>query len=330
MRYSTLGDSGMKVSRLGLGAMVFGWRTPRQDAARIIGAALDSGINLIDTSDSYGGGQSEEIIGEAMAGNGRRDNVLLATKFRFCADQSGDHGDIVHACEESLKRLRTDRIDLYQLHYPQRDIPIEAVLRAMEDLIRSGKVIHSGICNFPAWQVVESFLVADDCRTRRFVSNQIPYNLLDRAAECELLPMASALGHGVIVFCSLAEGILTGKYRRDEPLPEDSRYAKIDKPGLHRERLTPAVHDAVEKLEGLAARRGVALSNFCLAWILARPEVACTLVGPATVEQLQGCLLSQGVDFTESDRDEVDSVIPPGTVLSSFAATPRRTSSGAH
>jgi len=331
MRYTTLGNSGMKVSQLGLGAMVFGWRTAPREAVRIMDAARDNGINVIDTSDSYGRGRSEEIIGEAMAAGGRRDHMFLATKFRLPADAGCKDGSgIVKACEESLKRLRTDRIDLYQLHFPQPDVPIETVLRAMEDLIRSGKVVHSGICNLPAWQVVESFRVTDECGTGRFVSNQIPYNLLDRSAERELLPMASAFGHGVIVYCPLAEGILTGKYRRGEPLPENSRYAQIDKPGFHRERLTPAVHDAVEKLEALAACRGVALSNYCLAWVLARPEVACTLIGPATVAQLQDCLLSQGTDFTDSDQDDIDSVISPGAVLSPFAETPRRMSSRAH
>ena len=332
MHYNTLGKSGMKVSHLGLGAMLFGWRTAPQEAMRIMDVARDAGINVIDTSDSYGRGRSEEIIGEAIAAGGRRDHMLLATKFRLTADAGCRDGSaIVRACEESLKRLRTDRIDLYQLHFPHPDVPAETVLRAMEDLIRSGKVVHSGICNFPAWQVLESFRVADQCGTGRFVSNQIPYNLLDRSAERELLPMASALGHGVIVYCALAEGILTGKYRRSKPLPEDSRYANIDKPGFHRERLTFAVHDAVQKLEALAACRGVALYNYCLAWVLARPEVACTLIGPATVAQLQDCLLSQGIDFTDSDQDDIDSVIPPGAVLSPFVVTSRaRTSSRAH
>jgi len=324
MRYDQLGRSGLNVSKLALGTMVFGWKTPADEAFRIVDRALDEGINLIDTSNSYGRGRSEEIVGEALARNRRRNAVILATKFHHRMDEndvnSSGNGrrNVIHSCEASLRRLGTDRIDLYQVHRPQSSVPIDETLRALDDLRRAGKIVYAGTSNFAAWELVDAHWAARAGRTIAFVSEQGPYNLLDRSIELEILPAATQFGIGVIAFSPLAEGILSGKYRRGQELPPDSRYAKVDKPGMYRERLTAPVFDVVEGLERLAQRRATSISAFALAWLASRPGLSSIIVGPSTERQLIDNLNFLGMTLTDEEYIAIDTLAPRGSVVSPY------------
>jgi aryl-alcohol dehydrogenase-like predicted oxidoreductase len=324
MRYRQLGSTDLKVSEFSLGAMVFGWKTPPDAASRIIAEAVAAGINLIDTSNSYGRGRSEEVVGAALAHGGLRHSVILATKFRhWTVDEGADRDEnirnhIVEQCEESLRRLRTDYIDLYQLHIPNSKVPIEVTLRALDGLVRSGKVRHIGSSNFSAAWIRAAASAAGAHGLTQFVSEQAPYNLLDRSIEREILPAATAAGIGIIGWSPLAEGILSGKYRRGEPLPANSRYAKVDKPGLYTERLSDDVFDLVEALGSLAAARGVSLTAYCLAWLRSRTGLTSILIGPSTLEQLRDNLQSQSISLTNDEIRRIDELIQPASALTPY------------
>ncbi|PFG74334.1 aldo/keto reductase [Tepidiforma thermophila] len=323
MDYRPLGRTGIRVSPLCLGAMMFGGKTSPADSAAIIDRALDAGINFIDTANVYNQGRSEEAVGEALQRNGRRSQVILATKVhgRMGEDPNAmgnTRRHIIEQCEASLRRLKTDWIDLYQVHRPQPDVPIDETLRALDDLVRSGKVRYIGSSTFAAWQLVESLWVAKEYRLERFVCEQPPYNLLDRRIERELLPMAQAYGFGIIPWSPLAGGLLTGKYRRDAPPPEDSRYANLDANPLYRRRMNDAVWDVIEPLETLAREKGTTLSRLALAWCMHQPGVTSPIIGPRTMEQLEDNLGALEVTITDEDRKAIDRIIPPGTHVAPY------------
>ncbi|HZQ38011.1 MAG TPA: aldo/keto reductase, partial [Dehalococcoidia bacterium] len=236
MEYRNLGRTGVKVSSICLGAMMFGGRTSPEDSAAIIDKAIDHGINFIDTANRYSLGRSEEVVGEAIKRRGRRDSLVLATKVHGQMDaedpnaQGNSRRHIIQQCEASLRRLQTDWIDLYQIHRPQSDIPIDETLRAMDDLIRDGKVRYIGSSTFGAWQLVESVYVAKELGLNRFICEQPPYNLVDRRIERELVPMALTYGFALIPWSPLAGGLLTGKYQRGQPMPEGARFANPGSP----------------------------------------------------------------------------------------------------
>ena len=323
MDYRPLGRTGIRVSPLCLGAMMFGGKTSPADSAAIIDRALDAGINFIDTANVYNQGRSEEAVGEALQRNGRRSQVILATKVhgRMGEDPNAmgnTRRHIIEQCEASLRRLKTDWIDLYQVHRPQPDVPIDETLRALDDLVRSGKVRYIGSSTFAAWQLVESLWVAKEYRLERFVCEQPPYNLLDRRIERELLPMAQAYGFGIIPWSPLAGGLLTGKYRRDAPPPEDSRYANLDANPLYRRRMNDAIWDVIEPLETLAREKGTTLSRLALAWCMHQPGVTSPIIGPRTMEQLEDNLGALEVTITDEDRKAIDRIIPPGTHVAPY------------
>ena len=320
MRYRRLGALDLEVSEISLGTMVFGWRTSPEEAYLIIDRAIESGINLIDTSNSYGRGRSETIVGDALDRNGKRKKILLATKFHVTPSTNGtsEFEQVIEQCDKSLQRLRTDYIDLYQVHGPISGRLSEGAIGALDQLVRVGKIRNVGSSNLAGWQIA-------DARTRmsagsRIVCEQAPYNMLDRSIEANLFPDSKMCGLGVIAWSPLAEGILAGKYRRDESLPDDSRYAKVDKPGLYRERLTPSVFSVVEAVERRARTKNVSLAAYALAWVLKRPEISAVLVGPRTQEQLETSLMSQEVTLTAEDMRMIDTIAAPGSVISPYAA----------
>ncbi len=323
MELRSLGRTGVKVTNLCLGCMMFGGRTNPSDSMAIIDRALDSGINFLDTANVYSLGRSEQATGEALKRNGKRNQVVLATKVHGkmgegANDMGNSRRHIIEQCEASLRRLQTDWIDLYQIHRPQADIPIDETLRAMDDLVRSGKVRYIGTSTYGAWQLVESLWVSKEYGLQRFVCEQPPYNLLDRRIERELIPMAQTYGFGIIPWSPLAGGLLTGKYSRNEPPPEDSRFANYETNPMQRRRMTEALFDVVEGLQPIAEGKGATLSQLALAWCMQQPGVTAPIIGPRTMEQLEDNLKAADVTLTDEDRKAIDRVIRPGQMVSPF------------
>ena len=329
MKYRNLGKSGLKVSPLCLGAMMFGsWGNPdHEDSIRIIHRALDAGINFVDTANGYSEGESEVIVGKAL--KDRREGTVLATKVWAPVgpgpNQRGlSRKAIQEQLENSLRRLGTDVIDLYQIHRPDPTTPIEETLATLSDLVRQGKVRYLGLSTnhyegsalwekrFAAWEIVETFWLSERHGWERFVSLQPPYSILRRTMEAEHFPMSLKFGLANIVWSPLEGGWLSGKYRRDAANPKDSQRAEkwigdIDNPKFQR-RL-----DIVEKLLPLAEAKGVPLARFANAWALRHPAVTSAIIGPRTLEQLEDSLKALDVRITDEDARIIDELVPPGT-----------------
>lgn len=320
MEYRSFGRTGVQVSALCLGCMNFGLGTDEETSIRIIHEAIDAGINFLDTANVYARGVSEEITGKALASGGRRDKVFLATKVHGRMDDHdpnawGNHRrHIVEQCEASLRRLQTDWIDLYQIHRPQPSVPIDETLRALDDLIRAGKVRYIGTSTYAAWQLVEALWAAHTLGLNRFVSEQPPYNILDRRIERELIPFAQTYGVALIPWSPLAGGLLTGKYASKAGGPPGSRYEK----GLPEVRATEEAFRVVRAVCDLAADKGVTPSAFSLAWCLRRPGVTSPIIGPRTPEHLRDNLAALDVNITDEDWAAVDALVPPGTHVSQY------------
>jgi aryl-alcohol dehydrogenase-like predicted oxidoreductase len=318
-----LGRTGIQVSTLCLGCMMFGGRTTPADSADIIDRALDAGINFIDTANVYNAGKSEEATGDALKRNGKRQQVVLATKVHGRMgegpnDMGNSRRHIIAQCEESLRRLKTDYIDLYQIHRPDPHIPIDETLRALDDLVRSGKVRYLGSSTYGAWQLVESLWVSKELGLNRFVCEQPPYNLLDRRIERELIPMAQTYGFGLIPWSPIAGGLLSGKYRRGEAPPEDSRYAGVARNPVYQRRWVDGVFDIIEALEPIAQEKGCTLAQMAVAWVAQQPGITSAIIGPRTMEQLEDNLGAADVVLTDEDRKRIDEVLPPGRMVSPF------------
>jgi aryl-alcohol dehydrogenase-like predicted oxidoreductase len=325
MEYLALGRTGVQVSELCLGCMMFGGKTEPEESYRIIDRALEAGINFVDTANVYSRGRSEEVTGEALKRNGRRHQVVLATKVhgRMDDDDPNAAGNsrrhIIAQCDASLRRLQTDYIDLYQIHRPQSDIPIDETLRALDDLIRAGKVRYIGTSTFAAWQVVESLWASKELGLNRFVCEQQPYNILDRRVERELMPMAQTYGIATIPWSPLAGGLLTGKYRRGEGAPGGSRFAETDDlPLVLRRRYHEGIYDVLEGLEPLVEAKGCTMAQFALAWCMVQPGVTSPIIGPRTMEQLEDNLGALELEMSEDDLIAVDRLVPPGNMVSIF------------
>ena len=314
MNYRNFGRTGVRVSVLCLGAWQFGQRTPKADALQMVDTALDAGINFIDTASVYGRGVSEEILGEALQPGSKRERVFLGTKFSYGVSRNA----IIEQCEASLRRLRTDVIDLYQFHSFWPTIPIDESLRALDDLIRAGKVRYIGTSNFAAWQEVEALWVASELRLNRPVCSQPAYNLLDRRAEQELLPMARTYGLAVIPWSPLAQGFLSGKYHRDTVAPADGRLtaqAGVQETGGLETHHQAQVFALLDLLTDLAAAKGCTVSQLALAWSMHQPGITAPIIGPRTLEQLQDNLGACTVPITDDDQRQIDAIIPPGQML---------------
>jgi aryl-alcohol dehydrogenase-like predicted oxidoreductase len=321
MEMRTLGRTGVKVSPLCLGAMMFGlWgNEDHDDSIRIIHHALDSGINFIDTADMYSAGESETIVGKALAG-GKRDNVVLATKVHgpmgFDPNEGGNSRRwIIREVENSLKRLNTDYIDLYQIHRPSPDTDVDDTLSALTDLVRAGKVRYIGSSTFPAHEMVEAQYVARDRGRERFVCEQPPYSLLVRGIERDVLPVAQSYGMGVIPWSPLAGGWLSGKWRkgaadltsrRSIMLPD--RY-DLSIPANQRKL------DAADALGQLADDSGMSLVHLAIAFVINHPAVTSAIIGPRTMEQLESQLGSADLVLTEEILDKIDEIVPPGVTI---------------
>jgi len=304
--------------------MMFGGKTNPEDSYAIIDRALDAGINFVDTANVYSRGRSEEVTGEALKRNGKRQRVVLATKVhgRMADDDPNTQGTsrrhIIAQCEASLRRLQTDWIDLYQLHRPRPDIPIDETLRALDDLVHAGKVRYLGTSTFAAWQVVEALWASKELHLNRFVCEQPPYNLLDRRVERELLPMARTYGIATIPWSPLAGGLLTGKYHRGQEPPSDSRFAGVSSNPMQQRRMRDQVFDVTEGVQPLAAAKGCTLSALALAWVKQQPGVTSPIIGPRTMEQLEDNLTALDVVIDDEDRAKIDQIVPPGGMVSHF------------
>ena len=314
MQLRNLGRTGVKVSQLCLGTMMYGRNTNEQDSVAIIEHALENGINFIDTANGYAGGESERIVGKALLKSGKRQQTILATKGFFPQDQDDPNArgisrrHLIDACDASLQRLGTDWIDLYQLHRPQSHIPIDESLRALDDLIRHGKIRYIGTSMFSAWKIVESLWAAKELGLHRFVCEQPTYHLLDRTAEREVLPAAQSFGIGVIPWGPLAGGLLSGKYRRDDLSAEGRWQGGKDNFGR------PATEQAFDVIDALVAHaqdKGCTPSQLALAWNAAQAGITAPIIGPRTMEQLLDNLGSTAVKLDHSDFARIDEFAPP-------------------
>ena len=318
MEYRLLGRSGLKVSTITLGTMNFGRNDPSKplfslgvaEAKRHVDICLDHGLNLIDTSDGYARGASEEIMGEAL--DGKRHEVLLATKcFNRMGPRPNDIGlsrfHIIAACEASLKRLRTDYIDLYQAHKWDGQTPVEEFMEAYDRLVQDGKVRYIGCSNFSGWHVMKSLAVSDRDGRERFVSQQICYTLHSREAELELVPIAVDQGLGILAWGPLAGGLLTGKFRRGEDGPPGARHTgfKWHSPPVHD---WDTLFDIVEEVVAVASARDILPAQVALAWLLSRPGVTSAIVGARTEEQLKNNLAAGDIKLTDDEVDRLERV----------------------
>ncbi len=309
MEYRNLGRSGLQVSVVGLGTNNFGRRLDADATRAVLEKAIDSGINLLDTADIYGPrGLSEEYIGRAIAG--RRHEVVLATKFAGAMGEGpmtsgASRAYIMRAVEDSLRRLGTDYIDLYQVHFPDPKTPIEETLRALDDLVSAGKVRYIGNSNFAGWQIASAHYVAQRDRLAPFVSAQNEYNLLNRRAEAEVIPAATAFGLGIIPFLPLASGLLTGKYRRDTR-PEGARLS-AESPQSQR-LLTDRNFEVVERLEQFAQQQGHTLLELAFSWLASQPIVASVIAGATRPEQVEANATAASWRLSADEFAEVDRI----------------------
>ena len=308
MNYRALGKSGMQVSVVGLGCNNFGMRIDLKAARKVVHKALDLGINLFDTADIYGKrGGSETILGEIL-GN-RRKEIVLATKFGGPMNDEGTlqgaaRGYILSEVEASLKRLKTDWIDLYQIHFQDPKTPMEETLRALDDLVRQGKVRHIGCSNHPAWKVVDALWISKQFQLSAFVSCQDEYSLLVRSAERELLPMMEQFGLSLLPYFPLASGLLTGKYKRNTTAPADTRFAAWK--ALGDKYATNANWDIVQRLSAFCEQRGHTLLELVFSWLAAKPPVASIIAGATKPEQVEQNAAAASWTLTADDMSEID------------------------
>jgi 1-deoxyxylulose-5-phosphate synthase len=304
-----------------LGAMNFGGPTAEEESIAIINRALDGGFNFIDTANVYNAGESERIVGKALAQNGKRDQIVLATKVY------GDMGPgpnekgvsryhIIKACEDSLRRLQTDRIDLYQLHRPSLTVPQDETLRAFDDLVRSGKVVYIGASTHPAWMVMEALAASEKYGLVRYVSEQPPYNLLDRRIENELVPLAQKYGLGLLPWSPLAGGILAGRYASKNEMPEDSRGARAGT--MFTDRISQQGVDIAQKVGEMARERDLTPAQLALLWCKDQPAVTSPIIGPRTMQHIEDFIPVLEKSLADEDRARFDELVHPGNAVADF------------
>jgi aryl-alcohol dehydrogenase-like predicted oxidoreductase len=320
MEYRDLGRTGVKVSPLCLGAMNFPEPSGEQESLKIINSALDGGINFIDTANVYNQGESEKTVGRALKENGRRDEVVLATKvYGSMGDGPNEQGvsryHIIKSCEDSLRRLQTDRIDLYQLHRPGLTVPQEETLRAFDDLIRSGKVRYIGCSTHPAWMVMEALAISEKYGLNRYISEQPPYNLLDRRIENELVPLAQKHGLALLPWSPLAGGILAGRYNDPKKYPEGSRAKRAE---WFARRVNQKGIEVAVKVGEMAAERGLTMTQLALLWVKDQAGVTAPIIGPRTMGHLEDALGILEQNLSEDDIPLFDELVHPGNAVADF------------
>ncbi len=324
MQYRMLGRTGVKVSPLCLGAANFGHPTPEAESIQIINHAMDNGINLIDTSNSYGKGESERIIGRALAASGRRHETLIATKAHYPTgpgpNECGNSRlHLMRACEDSLRRLQTDYIDLYQLHRPSAEIPIDETLAALTDLVRQGKVRYIGSSTFPAWGLMDALLTSELKGYVRFISEQPPYNLLDRRIENEMVPLCQKYDVAILPWSPLAMGILAGRYSDAKNYPANSRAKLVG--GIYAQRITARGIEIGQQFLQLAKELGLSGAQLGILWVKDQPGVTAPLIGPRTMQQLEEFLPVMEMQLDDATRAACDQLVPPGSAAANFHNT---------
>lgn len=323
MEYRLLGRTGVRVSPLCLGTMNLGGPTPEPEAARMIHRALEAGVNFLDSANTYNKGESERVVGRALA-DGKRQQVVLATKAHFPqSDDPNDRGNsrrhLLQAVEDSLRRLNTEWIDLYQMHRPVFDMPQDETLRALDDLVRSGKVRYIGCSTFPAWMVMEALAISERYGLERYSTEQPPYNLLDRRIENELIPLARQYDLGILPWSPLAMGMLAGRYSDAEDLPENSRAAKIG--AWAARRVTSGGISAGKRVAEIAQEHGMTSSQLALLWVKDQSAVTSPIIGPRTEAHLEDALAVLEMTLDPELAAKLDDVVPPGSAVSDFHNT---------
>jgi len=322
MDYRMLGRSGVMVSPLCLGTMNFGGSTNEIDSFSIMQKAVDGGINFFDTANVYNKGESERITGRFLKERNFREQIVLATKVHGrVGDQPNEGGasryHIIKACEDSLRRLQTDHIDLYQLHRPPLTHPQDETLRAFDDLIRAGKVRYVGCSTHPAWMVMEALSISERYGLNRYISEQPPYNLLDRRIENELVPLCQKYGLAILPWSPLAMGILAGRYTQTSNYPEGSRAQRWDT-SMVKARITQRGIDVGKAVSDMAQERGLTASQLSLLWTKDQPGITALIIGPRTLAHLEDALTILDKTLNDADRPLFDELVHPGAAVSDF------------
>ena len=336
VEYRLLGRTGVRVAPLALGTDNFADPTPEDECTQILERSMDAGINFLATGDVYADGEGEKVIGRILKANGRRHEMLIGTKVDHGRRRVGvtleDHTDeigpnecghsrlnMIRACEQSLQRLQTDYIDLYQLHRPSPEIPFDEILRALDDLVRAGKVRYIGCSTHPAWMVAEAVMTSELKGYVRFVSEEPPYNLLDRRIENELVPMAQKLGLGLITWAPMAMGVLAGRYDKESDYPKGSRAAL--RGGFYADRVTKRGIEVGREFSKLAKAAGITAAQLSILWCKDQPGITAPLIGPRTMEHLEDVLPVLEMSLSDDLRAACDELVPPGCAVADFHNT---------
>lgn len=318
MKYRRFGRSDLQVSALTLGCMNFGSRADEAESVRIIDRAIDAGINLIDTANIYSTGVSETIVGKALAANGKRDQIVLASKFSGIMDKNEVNRSmcsryhIMKECEDSLRRLKTDRLDLYQIHFLWPETDLYELFGTLDTLVRQGKVRYIGCSKWAPALIAEAHALCERHGWARLLSEQPPYNVLDRRIDDELIWTCKRYGMAIIPWAPIGAGVLAGKYSKDGDFPSGARFGEFNK------RLNAEAIDIANALEPLAAEKGVSLAEFSLAWVMNQTGITSPITGPRTVAQLESSLRSVDVDLTDEDFRRVSEIAPPGSYVTDY------------
>jgi len=323
MEYRRLGRSGLHISAVVLGTMNFGRPTQKDEAFQMVDMSLDAGINLFDCADIYAQGESERMLGEAFNRNGKRQDVLITSKvFNKTGPGPNDSGNSKHhilkACEDSLKRLQTEYIDIYFLHRSDFNVPQEESLEALDLLVRQGKIRYVGCSTHPPWRVVEALWIADKHHYPKFICEQPPYNLLDRRAENEIVPMCRDYDLGILAWGPLAHGVLADRYTDAAKLPEGSRGTLKT---IYRDRITREGIEVGMKIVKRSEEKGCTAAQFAVAWMLYQPGITAPILGPRNLDQLEGLLPAVDIKLDDDDLKFCDTLVPPGTHVTSFFNT---------
>ena len=321
MDYRYLGRTGVKISPLCMGTANFADPTTEEEATRMIDTAMDAGINMFDSGNNYADGECERIIGRIFKKNKLRHQAIITTKVHYpMGTGPNDHGNtrlhIINACNDSLQRLQTDYIDLYQVHRPSITVPIDETLGALTSLVQQGKVRYIGCSVHPAWQIMEAIMVSESKMYARYVTEQPPYNLLDRRIENEVVPMCRKYGVGIIPWSPMAMGVLAGRYQDADKFPDDSRAAL--RGGIYSERITRKGVEVGQKFVNLANEHSISPAQLSVLWVKDQPGITSPVIGPRNVEQLEHLLPVMDMELSSTLQEKCDEIVPPGTAVANF------------